>query len=247
MSGELAGKTALVTGGASGIGAASAVALAAAGATVAVADLKYPATTVDMIAGLGGIPIGMVCDVASEPSVKGAFALIGRAFGGLDIAVHAAGILIESRIVDMPVEEFDRITAVNLRGTFLVAQLAARSMIKSGGGRIIAVSSELAYLGRADFSAYCATKSGVLGLVRSLARELAPNILVNSVAPGPVDTPMLDIKNMSPAWREKESDIPLGRVGEPDEIASVIRFLAGPGASFITGQTISPNGGAAML
>jgi 3-oxoacyl-[acyl-carrier protein] reductase len=118
---------------------------------------------------------------------------------------------------------------------------------QGGGGRIVNISSELAYLGRAEFSAYCATKAAILGLTRSWAREFAPDILVNSVAPGPVDTPMLAIESMSAEWREKETDIPMGRVGRPEEIAPVIAFLAGPEATFITGQTFSPNGGAVML
>ena len=118
---------------------------------------------------------------------------------------------------------------------------------QGGGGRIVNISSELAYLGRAEFSAYCATKAAILGLTRSWAREFAPDILVNSVAPGPVDTPMTSIETMSPEWLEKETDIPLGRIGRPEEIASVIAFLAGPETTFVTGQTFSPNGGAVML
>ena len=114
-------------------------------------------------------------------------------------------------------------------------------------GRIIFVSSELAYLGRANFSAYCASKAGVVGLTRALARELAPDITVNSVAPGPIDTPMLGLENMSQEWIDKEIDIPLERIGKPSEIAAIIRFLCGPDAGFFTGQTLSPNGGAVMI
>ena len=114
------------------------------------------------------------------------------------------------------------------------------------GGRVINIASELAHLGRADYSAYCASKAAVIGLTRSWARELAPDILVNAVAPGPVDTPMLNRENMSPEVVAQESDLPLGRIGQPEEIASVIAFLAGPGASYVTGQTFGPNGGAVM-
>jgi 3-oxoacyl-[acyl-carrier protein] reductase len=148
----------------------------------------------------------------------------------------------------MSIDEFDRIVRVNLRGTFLMGREGIATMKRQGGdGRIVNITSELAYLGRAEFSAYCATKAAILGLTRSWAREFAPDILVNSVAPGPVDTPMLGMESMSAQWREKETDIPLGRVGRPEEIASVIAFLAGPEATFITGQTFSPNGGAVML
>jgi len=128
-----------------------------------------------------------------------------------------------------------------------MAQGAARMMQAAGKGHIILISSELAYLGRADYSAYCASKAGVVGLTRALARELAPDIQVNSVAPGPVDTPMLALENMSQEWIEKECDVPLGRIGTPQEIAALIRFLCGPHAGFFTGQTLSPNGGAVMI
>ena len=244
---DLQGKRALVTGAARGIGAATAKSLAQAGAELIVCDLRDPGETVDAIVQSGGVASGFACDVSDADAVADLFDCIDQRWGGLDIAVTAAGILIEAQIIDMPISDFDRIVAVNLRGTFLIAQGAARMMRQTGAGRIITISSELAYLGRADFSAYCATKAGVVGLTRSLARELAPDILVNSVAPGPVDTPMLDLESMSPQWRAKEVDIPLGRVGKPEEIAALVRFLCGPDAGFFTGQTLSPNGGAVMI
>lgn len=247
MSTELMSKRALVTGGASGIGAATAESLAKAGAIVVVADLSKPDVTVERIKLADGVAHGVICDVSDPSSVESLFGAVDELLNGLDIVVNAAGILIESKISDMSIADFDRIVGVNLRGSFLVAQGAARAMNEQKSGRIILISSELAYLGRADFSAYCATKAGVVGLTRSLARELAPHIQVNSVAPGPVDTPMLALENMSPEWREKEFEIPLGRVGTPNEIAAVIRFLCGPDAGFFTGQTISPNGGAVMI
>lgn len=244
---DLAGKTALVTGAASGIGAACAVELAAAGAKLVLADLAAMNETVTTIDAAGGNARPVPCDVADADSVDALFRAVGEDPGGLDIAVNCAGILVESGLLDMSVEDFDRVVAVNLRGTFLIARGAIAMMKAKGAGRMITVASELAYLGRAEFAAYCATKAGVIGMTRSLAREFAPDILVNAVAPGPVDTPMLSLESMSPEWREKESDIPLGRVGRPEEIAAVVRFLAGPGASFMTGQTVSPNGGAVMF
>ncbi|CAN0605255.1 unnamed protein product, partial [Ectocarpus sp. 12 AP-2014] len=176
---ELQGKRALITGGARGIGAAIAKSLANAGADLVVCDLNEPADTVAAIEQAGGSAIGMACDVSDENATAELFEAIDRSWGGLDIAVNAAGILIEAKISDMDIADFDKIVAVNLRGTFLIAQGAARLMQKTGAGRLITISSELAYLGREDFSAYCATKSAVVGLARSLARELAPDILVN--------------------------------------------------------------------
>lgn len=225
---SLTGQRALITGAASGIGRASAIALANAGAEVICADIT-PCRD------------GILMDVADPESVARGFAEAGP----LDITVHCAGILIESPTLDMTVDQFDRQIAVNLRGSFLVAQAALRSLNKPG--RLILTASELGVLGRADFAAYCASKAGVIGLTRSLAREFAPDILVNAVAPGPTNTAMLDADSMSPEWRAKESDNPLGRIAEPEEIASAVLYLASPGASFMTGQTICPSGGAVML
>ena len=120
-------------------------------------------------------------------------------------------------------------------------------MVNQGsGGRVINIASDLAYLGREQFSVYCASKAAVLSLTKSWAREFAPNILVNSICPGPIDTDMLNLENMSPEWRAKESDIPLKRIGQPEEISELAVFLAGPGSTFITGQGIGVNGGSVM-
>lgn len=247
MSSELNGKTALVTGAARGIGAAIAHALADAGAAVVLADRQNPNETEDSILAKGGKARSQLCDVSDPASVDALFCDLQSREKRLDFAVNAAGILLEGKITDMPVEQFDRIISVNLRGSFLVARGAAKLMQTLKRGRILFISSELAYLGRADFSAYCASKAGVVGLTRSLARELAPNILVNAIAPGPVDTPMLALENMSQEWIDKELDIPLRRVGLPAEIGALARFLCGPDAGFFTGQTLSPNGGAVMI
>jgi 3-oxoacyl-[acyl-carrier protein] reductase len=120
-------------------------------------------------------------------------------------------------------------------------------MVAQGGGRVINIASELAYLGRENCSVYCASKGGILSMTRSWAREFAPAILVNAIAPGPTDTPMLGAEFTSLATLAKEAQNPLGRIGRPEEIAAAAVFLAGPGATFMTGQCVSPNGGAVMF
>ena len=243
----LAGKVAVVTGAASGIGRASALALADQGAKVALLDRDDPK---DVLAGIerrDGEALALQADVSDENEVMQAFAELRDWQGRLDIVVNCAGIVREQPLLESSGADFDKIIGVNLRGTFLVGREGIRLMRAAGRpGRVINVASELAYLGRAEYSAYCASKAAVLGLTRVWAREFSPDILVNSVAPGPTDTAMLDVKNMSPEWLAKESDVPLGRIGQPEEIASVIAFLAGPGATYITGQAFGPNGGAVM-
>jgi 3-oxoacyl-[acyl-carrier protein] reductase len=245
MTGALVGKLAVVTGGASGIGLAIATAFAAEGAGVTIADrtseekLKAAAQQAQAEA--------RRVDVASEAEVKSLFEAIAQR-GGVDILVNCAGILIEKPLLETSLEDFDRLMGVNLKGVFLVGREALRQMSVQGrGGRVINIASELAYLGRENCSLYCASKGGVLSLTRAWAREFAPHILVNTIAPGPIDTPMLGIESTSSETFAKESQNPLGRIGQPEEIAAAALFLAGPGGTFMTGQCVSPNGGAAMF
>lgn len=231
---SLRGQRALVTGAARGIGRACGEALAAEGAEVIALDRLAP----DPINGAV-----FRADVSDAAAVARVFDDIGP----LDIVVNAAGILIEEATLEMDLAHFDQQIAINLRGSFLVAQAALRNMAPRKQGRLILIASELAHLGRAGFAGYCASKAGVIGLTRALAHEFAPDILVNAVAPGPTDTPMLSAENMSPETLARESDNPMRRIGQPDEIAAAVVFLAGPGATFMTGQTICPSGGAVML
>lgn len=243
----LEGANVVITGAGRGIGAACAMRFAQAGARVVCADLNDPAETVRAIENAGGKAWGITCDVADEASVLNLFHEAG-ARGPLDAAVNCAGIIHERPLLDTPVEEFDRVIAVNLRGSFLVGREAIRAMRGRSGppGRLIMVASDLAYYGRETFSPYVASKHGVLGLVRSWAREFAPGILVNALCPGPIDTAMLAAEHMTPEWREKELAIPLARFGQPEEIAEMALFLAGPNAAYITGQGIGVNGGSVM-
>jgi 3-oxoacyl-[acyl-carrier protein] reductase len=248
--GVLDGRRALVTGGASGIGRAIALAFAAEGAHVAVNDVA-PAPQIETVLAeihaRGGRAFAIPADVADEAAVLAMFERVLAGLGDLDVLVNNAGILIEKPLLETTAADFDRLIAVNLRGAFLVGREALRTMVRRGEGRVINIASELAYLGRANCSVYCASKGGILSMTRSWAREFAPQILVNAIAPGPTDTAMLTGGSTSPETLAQEVQIPLGRLGRPEEIANVAVFLAGPGATFITGQCLSPNGGAVMF
>jgi 3-oxoacyl-[acyl-carrier protein] reductase len=246
----LDGKRALITGAASGIGRAIALAFAAEGARVALVDCapqeKIEAVVAE-IGAVGGQAFAVRADVAEEAQVLSVFKAVSGRLGGLDLLVNNAGILIEKPLLETTAGDFDRLIGVNLRGAFLVGREALRLMVSQGEGRVINIASELAYLGRENSSVYCASKGGLLSMTRAWAREFAPDILVNAIAPGPTNTPMLGPGSTSPETLAKEAQNPLGRIGRPEEIASAAVFLAGPGATFMTGQCVSPNGGAVMF
>jgi 3-oxoacyl-[acyl-carrier protein] reductase len=230
----LAGKAALVTGAASGIGRACALALQDAGARVVGLDLEASNSAFPIIA----------CDVTQEDQVIHGVRQAVQELGGCDILINNAGILQELPLAKVTAAHIDRMLAVNVRGFILVAREVLAHLPE--GGRIINIASELAYLGRQGASVYCATKAAVLGLTRSWARELSPRILVNAVAPGPTDTPLLAFDQMTEAQKSLEIANPMGRIGRPEEVAAAVVFLAGPTATFFTGQCLGANGGAAM-
>lgn len=228
----------LVTGAGRGIGAACARAFAATGAEVAAADLAAPQ----------GYACSFACDVSDEASVMAMTDDLRHRWGGIDVLVHCAGIIHEAPLLSTPMADFDRVIAVNLRGSFLLGRAAIGLMTPDPARppRLIMIASDMAHYGRETFSPYVASKHGVLGLVRSWAREFAPGILINAISPGPIDTDMLGAANMSAEWRARELAIPLARFGQPEEVAATALFLAGDGGRYFTGQSIGPNGGSAM-
>lgn len=235
MAMDLQGRRAIVTGAANGIGRATAKALHAAGAHVIGFDI---ASAKDVRFEMLGV------DVADAASVHTGMGAAANELGAVDIVVNSAGIEIPAPLAGLDMAAFDRMYAVNVRGTAQVVQAALPHL--SDGARIVNVASELAHLGRAGSSAYCATKGAILSMTRAWARELAPNVIVNAVAPGPIDTRLLGFDRLQPAQRALELENPLGRIGQPEEVAAMILFLAGSAASFVTGQCFAVDGGAAM-
>ncbi|WP_298224752.1 SDR family NAD(P)-dependent oxidoreductase [Acidocella sp.] len=231
---ETHGSRVLITGAASGIGLATARAFLARGARVMGLDILRPP---------GDVP-WMQADIAAPEEVARAVAMAAQMLGGLDTLVNAAGIEYDAPLSALDIVALDKMFAINLRGPMLVAAAALPHIVK--GGTIVNIASELAFLGRANASGYCATKGAILSLTRAWARELGPDIRVNAVAPGPIDTPLLNFAGMSPELQTLEIGNPLGRIGKPEEVAAVILFLASQAASFVTGQCFSADGGAAM-
>ena len=247
MSGRLDGKAAVVTGAGSGIGAASARAMASEGAKVACADidLARAEATAKEIGNQGGDAFAIQIDVTDKASNDAAAAEIVERFGGLHAAHLNAGVASIGSILDIPLEEWDRVLAVNLRGVLLGLQSFGRAMRDSGGGSLIVTSSGAGLMGGGSMGTYCATKFGVIGLVKCAAVDLAPdNIRVNAVCPGVIDTPILGpmhgnselLEMMGPAH-------PIGRVGKPEEIGRFVAFLASDEASFMTGGAYPVDGG----
>ncbi len=243
---KLLNKVAFVTGAGQGMGRAIVRHFAEQGATVVAADINLEAAR-QTIEGLGDKALAVSCNVADSDSVATAMAAVHERFGSLDVVVNNAGIGSIDAFADTPDEHWQRVIGVNLTGTFFCSREAVKLMLKATTpGVIINISSTAAVTGEGP-SHYCAAKAGVMGLTRSMARELASNgIRVNTIVPGPTNTPMM--ADIPEDWMQSMlKAIPLGRMGETDEIARVAAFLASDDASFITGQNLAVNGGMAFI
>lgn len=247
---RLEGRRALVTGGATGIGAATVERLAADGAAVAIdhiGDTKGAERLAQTVAGAGGHAVPIEADVSSEEQVATMFARAADELGGpVDLLVNNAGLEAPFQLVDMPLEEWNRVLAVNLTGAFLCAREAARGMIAAGApGTIVNVSSVHEVIPWPSFAHYCASKGGMKLFAQTIARELAPHeIRVVSVAPGAILTPINRHLTEDPEKRrEQESQVPWGRLGEPEEVATAISWLASGEAGYVTGSTLFVDGG----
>ena len=244
----LAGRIALVTGASQGIGRAIAIRLAAEGAQVALAarNQEKLAEVAAEIAAVGGIARSFALDMASEESIKACAKEVIAHFGKIEILVNNAGITRDTLSLRMRRHDWDDVLTTNLTGAFLLSQACISSMLKARWGRIINITSVVGETGQAGQANYAASKAGLIGLTKSLARELASRaITVNAVAPGYIATAMTAILN-DEQKTAMTSQIPLGRAGTDAEIAAAVAFLASEDAAYITGHTLDVNGGMYM-
>lgn len=244
-----ASRAAIVTGGGSGIGRAIALALARAGSAVVVADVSPSAgdAVAAEIGAAGGRALAVTTDVSSEAAVAAMVARTAERFGRLDLLVCCAGNLPAGKpVVELSEADWRSLLDVHLTGTFLCCR-AAMERIAEAGGSVVNLSSSYAFKGRPNGADYSAAKAGIFGLTRVVASELAPRATANALAPGPIDTPRwragLTEEQLSLKRAKRVTDVPLGRLGQPEDIADAALFLLGPHARWITGQVLHVNGG----
>ena len=244
--GELEGQVALVTGGSRGIGLAIARSLAEGGARVAVVA-RNEERAAQAASGLPGSGhVALACDVSDSDQVSWTVAAVEDGLGGISILVNNAGITRDNILLRLKSEDWDDVINVNLKGAFNLTKAVVKGMMKRRDGVIVNVSSVVGLTGNAGQANYAASKSGLFGLTKSVARELASrNVRCNAIAPGYITTEMTAELNEDQTDALKER-IPLGRLGDPEDIAGVVRFLAGPWARYITGQILAVDGGMVM-
>ncbi len=246
---DLTGQVALVTGGGRGIGRAIAHELAAAGATVVVNYREGAAAAEESVAAIlaaGGRGQAMQADVADPTAVEAMVKTVIKEHGRLDILVNNAGITRDNLLLRMKDEEFDQVLTTNLRGVFVCTRAVLRQMSKQRSGRIINITSVIGLIGNSGQANYAAAKAGVIGFTRSTAREIASRgVTVNAVAPGFIETEMTAVLNEE-TRKAILGSIPLGRFGQPEEVARLVCFLASDAAAYITGQTMTVDGGMVM-
>ena len=240
---------ALVTGAGNGLGRAIAEKLAKNGERVVVNDLNSAAAE-GVAAGIeesGGTAAVAPGDVSDAEAVRRMVEMAREAYGPPEILVNNAGFLQQERFVDLAVEDFDRMIAVHLRGTFLCTRAVLPEMLSRGSGIIVNIASQLGQIGGVELCHYSAANAGIIGLTKALAREVsAQGVRVNAVAPGPINTEL--VLGLSEEWRRtKAAELPLGRFGEPWEVAETVAFLVSDGATLYVGQTLGPNSGDVML
>ncbi|WP_300417804.1 3-oxoacyl-[acyl-carrier-protein] reductase [uncultured Oscillibacter sp.] len=243
------GKTALVTGGSRGIGRAVCLELAKGGANVVLCYAGNEAAaqeTVRAVEALGARALAVRCDVSDTARVDELVKAAVEAFGRIDILVNNAGITRDNLLMRMSEADFDAVISANLKGAFLCMKAVSRLMLKQRYGRIVNLSSVVALRGNAGQVNYAASKAGVIGMTKSLAKELASRgVTVNAVAPGFIETDMTAALSES-ARSAAQGGIPMNRLGAPEDVARAVAFLAGDGAAYITGQVLAVDGGMAM-
>ena len=246
---RLANHRAVVTGAGAGIGKAIAMRLAQEGAWIVVNDLNLNSAeaTAEHIINAGGTALAVQGDVSDPADVDRTYALGEAAWGRITLSVNKAGIVHQSSLAEMELADFDRMIAVHLRGCFICCRRAIGSMVEAGSGAIINIASQLGQVGGVELSHYSAAKAGIIGLTKSLAREVSSKgVRVNAVAPGPIGTDL--VMALSEGWRKaKAAELPLGYFGVPEDVAATVAFLASEDAKIYVGQTLGPNSGDVML